>query len=106
MWLAYASLDSVGDNQPLIERGCMSDIPSGGESIFIAGGASGNWYVHFSENDWPGDVVVQAQPLNTGAAMTCVPGSIHKLSDGSYKFWTRISNSGNSTFFNLQVSTT
>ena len=82
----------------------MSHIPSGGSEIFIAAKTNGNWWYRQS-GGWPGDTVVQAQPLNTGAALVCVPGSINLNADGSYTFWTNIANaSTNSTYFNMQVS--
>lgn len=83
----------------------MSQIAGGGANIFMAAHASGNFWVRWNNSGWQGNTVVQAQPLNTGAAMVCVPGSITRDSSGNYTFWTNISDtSGNSTFFNLQVS--
>jgi hypothetical protein len=82
----------------------MSHIPNGGSEIFIAGNTSGNWWYR-QTGGWPGDTQVQAQPLNTGAALVSVPGSVNLNPDGTYTFWTKISNtSTNSTYFNLQVS--
>jgi hypothetical protein len=84
----------------------MSDIPGGGANIFMAANTSGNFYVHFLTPGWPGNVLVQAQPLNAGVKMTCVPGTITRLPDDTYKFWTKISlGAGESTNFNLQAST-
>jgi hypothetical protein len=84
----------------------MSDIPSGGANIFMAANTSGNFFVHFLSPGWPGNVLVQAQPFNTGVKMTCVPGSITRLSDDTFKFFTKISlGDGESTHFNIQAST-
>jgi hypothetical protein len=83
----------------------MSQIAGGGANVYIAGHSSGNWYVQWNSGGWQGNTFVQGQPLNTGAALVCVPGSINLNSNGTYTFWTKISNtSGNSTYFNLQVS--
>lgn len=84
----------------------MSDIPSGGANIFMAANTSGNFFVHFLTPGWPGNVLVQAEPLNSDVKMTCVPGTITRLSDGSFKFWTKISlGAGESSHFNIQAST-
>ena len=83
----------------------MSQIPSGGNNIFIAANTNGNWWVRWNNSGWQGNTLVEAQPLNTGAALVCTPGSIDLGSSGQYTFWTNIrNNGGNSTFFNLQVS--
>ena len=83
----------------------MSQIPTGGANIFIAANTSGNFWVRHNELAWPGNVIVQGQPLNTGVKLTSTPGHITRLEDGSFKFWTKISlGDGESTHFNLQMS--
>jgi hypothetical protein len=83
----------------------MSSIPIGGANIFMGAKASGNFFLHNSGVGWPGNAIVEAQPLNTGASLVCVPGKIDLLSDGTFKFFTKITNNGpNSTFFNMQFS--
>jgi hypothetical protein len=83
----------------------MSDVPSGGANIFMAAGTSGNFFVHFLTPGWPGNVLVQPQPFNSDVKMTAVPGTISRLSDGTFKFITKISlGAGEATNFNLQVS--
>jgi hypothetical protein len=83
----------------------MAHIPSGGADIHIAAGQSGSFWYHDDSSGWQGNTLIQAQPRNTGASLVCTPGEIQKLDDGSYKFWTTITNHGpNSTAFNLQVS--
>jgi hypothetical protein len=83
----------------------MSQIPTGGQNIFIAQNTNGNWGVRWNNSGWQGNTLVEAQPLNTGAALVCTSGSISVDQHGNYTFWTNIRNPpGNSTFFNLQVS--
>ena len=83
----------------------MSQIPNGGNNIFMGAHTSGNWWVRWNSSGWQGNVLVEAQPLNTGAAMVSTPGTIDLEGNGQYTYWTNIKNNGNnSTFFNLQVS--
>ena len=84
----------------------MSDIPSGAANIFMAANTSGTFFVKFNNPGWPGTVVVQPEPLNTDVKMTAVPGTITRLSDGTFKFLTKISlGAGESSHFNMQVGT-
>lgn len=81
----------------------MSSVPNGGSNIFIASGASGNWWVERSSSGWPGNSVYQCQPLNTSASLKFDQGTVELQSGGTYRFWVNIKNNGpNSTFFNLQ----
>jgi hypothetical protein len=85
----------------------MSHVPSGFSDLYIGPKpSSGNWWYNY-DNGWPGCTVIQPQPWNTGALLVYVPGQILVNSNGSYTFWTNVSNQGgNSTYFNLQVSNT
>lgn len=83
----------------------MSQIAGGGANVFMSAHTNGNFFVTWNSSGWQGNTIVQAQPLNTGAAMVCTPGTINLNGNGTYTFWTNIADtSGNSTFFNLQVS--
>lgn len=83
----------------------MSQIPSGGANIFMAGHTNATFGIRWNNSGWQGNTLVQAQPLNTGAAMVCTQGAINRDSSGNYSFNANIADtSGNSTFFNLQVS--
>jgi hypothetical protein len=84
----------------------MSHIPSsGGVHIHLKSGKGGSWWYHDPAPGWQGNTFIQAQPYDAYASLVCVPGAIQKQDDGSYKFWTSITNHGpNETHFNIQVS--
>jgi hypothetical protein len=83
----------------------MSSIPGGGASIFIAAGTTQGWIFTFGGAGWGGNVIVEAQPLNTGASMSFTVPSASLNSNGTYSFSYTIRNSGpNSTFYNHQLS--
>jgi len=93
----------------------MSFVPGGGYNIWIQAKKSGDWWYKHGRPGWPGNTIIQAQPvpapgslspyLGTGAELVCVPGKIVFDKYGTYTFWTKITNQGSSdTWFNLQVS--
>jgi hypothetical protein len=78
-----------------------------GDSHFLAANTPnpGKWYVQNSNTGWPGNYLIEPQPLNTNALMFYEDAGISLQSDGRYRFWVAITNQGpNSTFFNLQLS--
>jgi hypothetical protein len=83
----------------------MSHIPTGGAGIHLAAKAHGSWWYHDDSSGWQGVTLIQAQPRETESSLVCVPGAIQKLGDGSYRFWTTITNEGPAdAVFNLQVA--
>lgn len=77
-----------------------------GQIGFLAANTSGNWVVQQSGiAGWPGNVFIQAQPLNSGAALVCVPGDIKRNAGGDiYRWRTKITNYGpNSTSFEIWI---
>ena len=83
----------------------MSSIPGGGGNIFIGAGQPQFWVDTFNNAGWPGNVVLEAQPLNTGASMSFTVPSASLNSNGTYSYSFSVRNNGpNSTFYNLQVS--
>jgi hypothetical protein len=83
----------------------MSHIPSSGGVVFnFLPNIPTTWWYHDLRQGWQGNTFIQAQPHNTDAPLVCVPGAIEKQSDGSYKFFTTITNHGVETDFTFQVS--
>jgi hypothetical protein len=84
----------------------MSDIPTGGSGIFIGAHATtGTFNLHRSSSGWPGDAIIQAEALNTGAPLLVTQSGTSRGSDGVFNFGFHVQNTGaNSTFFNIQVS--
>lgn len=83
----------------------MSSIPNGGANQFVSSGATYHATVTWNNSGWQGNTMIEAQPLNTGANLTVVPGNITVNASGKYGFSYAVKNNGaNSTFFNVQVS--
>jgi hypothetical protein len=82
----------------------MSGITLG--NIFIASGQSQGWVTTWNNSGWQGDTFIQPQPLNTGASMVYAGSeSVSLNSNGTYSFSYTVTNNGpNSTFYNLQYT--
>ena len=83
----------------------MSGIVGGAGNVFIANGQTQGWTVTWNNGGWQGNMLLEPQPLNTGANISYSEGSVFLNSNGAYSFTCTLRNSGpNSTFFNLQYS--
>ena len=83
----------------------MSNIPNGGSNQYLASGGTGYWSLANSSNSWPGDLVVQAEALNTNAALYTALGNVSRTSSGQYSYSFTVKNNGpNSTYYNIQNS--
>jgi hypothetical protein len=84
----------------------MSSIPNGGGNLFIASGQTfGGFNITWNNGGWQGNTIIEAQPLNTGAALSTSLGSSTLNNNGTYTFGFSLTNHGsNSTFCNIQVS--
>lgn len=83
----------------------MSSIFGGGSNIFIGNGATQNWVFTWNNGGWQGNVVNEPQPLNTGASLAYSAGSVHLNSNGTFGYSWSVTNHGpNSTFYNIQTS--
>lgn len=82
----------------------MSQTVAGLGNVFIAGGSAQPWTIN--SQGWPGNVLLEPQPLNAGAAMSSQLGNISLNPDGTYSFVVSIVNNGpNNTYYSLQFST-
>jgi hypothetical protein len=83
----------------------MSSIFGGGSNIFIGNGVTQNWTFTWGGSGWQGNVLNEPQPLNTGAELSYSAGGVHLNSNGTFGYDWSVTNRGpNSTFFNIQTS--
>ena len=78
-------------------------MSNGIAEAFIASGQTQSWHATNSGAGWPGNNILEAQPLNTDANLTWNLESVTLNSNGTYTFFVHIHNNGpNSTWFMLQ----
>jgi len=81
----------------------MSSIPGGGSNIFIATNQRQFWTLTIGVANWPGNVLIEAQPTGPGPSLTCTQPTA-RLSGEFYAFDFSVFNSGASGLYNVQSS--
>jgi hypothetical protein len=83
----------------------MSSIPNGGGNLYIGDGSTAYYGVTHDSGGWPGNGVIEAQALNTGAALEATLDNVGLGSNGRYDFNFHVRNYGpNNTYFNVQFA--
>jgi len=83
----------------------MSSVFNGGSNVFIGAGATNGWVFTWNSGGWQGNTLDQPQPLNTNANMSYTNPTVSRNSNGTYSFsWDAVNHGPNSTFYNIQTS--
>jgi hypothetical protein len=73
--------------------------------IHIGTGQTQGWILTWNNPGWPGDTIVQPQPLDSEARMTYTNPAVTVNRNGTYSFEFSVTNEGpNPTFYNLQLA--
>jgi hypothetical protein len=89
----------------MLKEVVMSSVPNGGGDLYIGNGSTAYYWVTHNSGGWPGNGVVEAQALNTGAALESTLDSVDLNANGQYYFNYHIRNYGpNNTYFNVQFA--
>jgi hypothetical protein len=82
----------------------MSSIATGGANVFIDAGRTQNGTVTFNASGWPGNALIEAQPISPQIRLTCVQGAVEQVGE-HYAFDITIHNeSDTGGLFNVQLS--
>jgi hypothetical protein len=74
-------------------------------NIFISIDQTQSWTATWTDSGWQGNFIVQPQPLNPGASMSYTNPSVSMGFRHPLSFSFSVTNHGEGTFYNLQIST-